>query len=70
LQGPGEIVVTDNGDATSHEPFQQNERSAFNGMALAIVRAKPGERGAITVRVEADGLQPAEVTFLAAPNSR
>ena len=39
IDGPGEIVITDNGDATSHEPFQQNERAAFNGMALAIVRA-------------------------------
>jgi beta-galactosidase len=66
LDGPGEIVVTDNGDATSHEPFQQDERSAFNGMALAIVRAKSGENGAITVRAESDGLQPAEVTFDAA----
>jgi beta-galactosidase len=61
LQGPGEIVVTDNGDATSHEPFQQNERSAYNGMALAVVRAKPGDSGAITIRAESEGLEPGEV---------
>ena len=43
IEGPGEIVATDNGDPTSHEPFQLAERDAFNGLCLVIVRAKPGE---------------------------
>jgi beta-galactosidase len=61
IEGPGEIVATDNGDATSFEPFQSPERNAFNGMALAIVRAKPGETGTIVVKAESDGLKPAKV---------
>ncbi len=56
IDGPGEIVATDNGDATSHQPFQLPEREAFNGMALAIIRAKPGASGEITLRAESAGL--------------
>ncbi len=61
VEGPGEIVATDNGDATSHEPFQQNERKAFNGLCLVIVRAKPGEPGKIKLEAEADGLKRAAI---------
>lgn len=57
IEGPGEIVATDNGDPTSFESFQSSDRNAFNGLALVIVRAKPGEAGRITLRAAADGLQ-------------
>lgn len=59
IDGPGEIVATDNGDATDFTPFPSPQRKAFNGLALAIVRAKPGGRGAITVRAQSDGLPDA-----------
>jgi beta-galactosidase len=61
ITGPGEIIAVDNGDATSHEPFQATNHSAFNGKALAIVRSKPGLSGLIVLKAEADGLEPAEV---------
>jgi beta-galactosidase len=61
VTGPGEIVATDNGDATSFESFQAPEHNAFNGLALVIVRAKPGERGTIVLKAEAEGLQPASI---------
>jgi len=64
LTGPGEIVATDNGDATSFESFQARERAAYNGFALVIVRTKPGMAGAITVRAKADGLASAEATLV------
>ncbi|SFU79487.1 beta-galactosidase GalB [Pseudoduganella namucuonensis] len=63
VEGPGEIVATDNGDPTSFEPFQSPARRAFNGHVLAIVRAKPGTAGAITVRAEADGLRGTAVSL-------
>jgi beta-galactosidase len=44
IDGPGEIVATDNGDPTSFEPFQSPERAAMNGLCLVIVRAKAGAR--------------------------
>lgn len=61
IEGPGEIVATDNGDPTSFEAFQSADRDAFNGLALAIVRARPGTPGKITLRVAAEGLQGATV---------
>jgi beta-galactosidase len=61
IDGPGEIVATDNGDATSHVPFQATERAAFNGQLLAIVRAEAGEIGSITLRATSNGLETAEI---------
>jgi len=61
VTGPGEIIATDNGDATSFESFQSPERKAFNGLALVVVRAKAGPPGAITLRAESAGLAPAEI---------
>ena len=62
VTGPAEIVATDNGDATSHEPFQAKECHAFNGKCLVIVRAQAGAPGAVTIHAEAEGLHAAETT--------
>lgn len=63
LEGPGEIIATDNGDATSHEPFQSKERAAFNGLCLVVVRSKSGEAGKIILKAESEGLREASVTL-------
>ncbi len=63
IDGPGEIVAVDNGDATSFEPFQATQHSAFNGLALVIVRSKPGCPGTFTVKATADNLAPATLTI-------
>lgn len=63
ISGPGEIIATDNGDPTDLNAFPSPDRSAFNGLALAIVRAIPGKAGPITVRVAGDGLTPATLTL-------
>ncbi len=59
IDGPGEIVATDNGDATDLTVFQTSERKAYNGLCLVIVRAKPGQSGGITVTAQSEGLEPA-----------
>jgi len=61
LTGPGEIVATDNGDATSLVSFQSKERQAFNGLALVIVRTQAGQPGDIVLKAKSDGLEAAEV---------
>lgn len=61
VDGPGEIVATDNGDPTSFTPFASHRRAAFNGYALAIVRGVPGEGGEIRVRANSRELGSAEV---------
>lgn len=63
IEGPGEIIATDNGDATSFESFQAPERTAFNGLALVIVRATAGLPGKIRLIAEADGLRDATITI-------
>jgi len=62
IQGPGSIVAVDNGDATSHDPFQVSYRKAYNGMCLVIVKADKGASGSFTVKAESRGLKGAAVT--------
>jgi beta-galactosidase len=57
IEGPGEIVATDNGDPTSFESFQSHDRKAFNGLCLVIVRGKAGQLGKIKLMAKADGLK-------------
>jgi beta-galactosidase len=59
VEGPGEIVATDNGDPTDMTRFPSTERKAFNGLALVIVRARPGAQGRITVTARSEGLSEA-----------
>jgi beta-galactosidase len=61
VDGPGKIVATDNGDATSHESFQATTKSAFNGMCLVIVAAEKGAAGSITLKAESKGMKGASV---------
>jgi beta-galactosidase len=63
IEGPGEIVATDNGDATSFESFQSPERNAYNGLCLVVVRAKAGSRGSIKLTAHSDGLTSSSTTI-------
>jgi beta-galactosidase len=63
ISGPGEIVATDNGDATDMTIFSCHERKAFNGLALAIVKAKRGKTGEITLTAKSEGLTMASTTI-------
>jgi len=62
VQGPGYILATDNGDLSSHEPFQSHERHAFGGHAVALIVARGG--GKITVSARAEGLAAGSVAFM------
>jgi len=63
IEGPGEIVATDNGDPTNMDSFASKERNAFNGLALVIVRSVAGKAGTITVKAKSAGLTEALVTI-------
>ncbi|MES2174354.1 MAG: beta-galactosidase GalB [Pseudomonadota bacterium] len=59
IEGPGQIVATDNGDPTDLTAFPSHSRAAFNGLALAIVKAdRPGK---IILRAHAAGLGETQV---------
>ncbi len=67
IDGPGEIVGTDNGDPTSFEPFQSHDRNAFNGLCLVIIRGKRGAPGKITVTGKCDGLNSGKILIKSVP---
>lgn len=54
-------IGVDNGNPSSHEPFQADRRKTFNGLCLAIVEstATPGE---IRVTASAPGLDPGQAS--------
>jgi len=66
ISGPGVIAAVDNGDETSHEPFQASERHAFRGQCFAILRAT-GASGPITLTASGQGLAPASITIQTQP---
>ena len=72
VTGAGAIAAVDNGNAATVEPFQADHRKAFSGMALLIVRSKPGERGKIHVTATSEGLAQSETDIAAqtTPGSR
>ncbi len=63
LMGPGAIVATDNGDATSFESFASHDRKAFNGLCLVIVRSKAGQTGKIKLTAKSAGLKSGSVSI-------
>lgn len=63
--GPGRVIAVDNGSIVSHEPFQTDQRRAFQGRCIAIVRATESD-GTITVTAEADNVEPGIIKIEAA----
>jgi beta-galactosidase len=57
LDGPGEIVATDNGDPADLVSFSSKERSAYSGMALVIVRSQKGKAGELIITASSPGLK-------------
>ena len=65
ISGPGEIVATDNGDATSFESFQAPERNAFNGLASSSSAPRPASREPSRSRPNPTGLNPPRFASMA-----
>jgi beta-galactosidase len=62
LTGPARLIGVGNGDPSGHEPDQASSRSAFNGLAQAIVQTT-GKGGVIQLTAEAAGLKTARLTL-------
>jgi beta-galactosidase len=62
LTGPAGLIGVGNGDPSSHEPDQASSRSAFSGLAQAIVQTT-SQGGKIKLKAEAAGLKAANVTL-------
>jgi beta-galactosidase len=59
--GNGELVATDNGDPADMNSFTLPTRKTYSGLALAIVKAKEGKKGTITIRAKCKGLKSSEI---------
>jgi beta-galactosidase len=60
VTGAGTIAAVDNGNAATVELFHAEQRRAFNGLALLIVRSRAGQTGQIHVVATSEGLAQAE----------
>ena len=72
VTGPAAVIGVGNGDPSCHEPDrylsdQPSQRSAFNGLCMAIVQGRRGEAGAISVNLTSPGLETSTVTVNATP---
>jgi beta-galactosidase len=65
LDGPGEIVATDNGDPTDMQAFPSHDRRAFHGKCLVIVRSLPGQNGKVHIRASSPDLDSGTTTIVA-----
>jgi len=64
VQGAGSLVAVGNGNPISHENFISNERKAWNGLCLAIIKAARQE-GAIHLTASAEGLELCKISLKA-----
>jgi beta-galactosidase len=69
VNGPGSVLGVGNGDPSCHEPDKASERSAFNGLCMAIVQSKRGDAGQVVVSVTSAGLEAATVSLATAAGS-
>jgi beta-galactosidase len=68
VTGPGEIVATDSGSNTDHEPFRLSHRHLFAGRMIAILRAT-GSPGEIRVAASAPGMAGGAASVKAVPGA-
>jgi beta-galactosidase len=60
--GNGLIEGVDNGDPVSHESFKANQRKAFHGLCLVVVKGSD-KKGIINLKASAEGLESTSVTI-------
>lgn len=66
VSGPAQIVATDNGSNTDHEPFNLPQHHLYGGRAVVLVRATASS-GVIRVHADSPGLTGADGLLSAVP---
>ncbi|MFA9468432.1 beta-N-acetylglucosaminidase domain-containing protein [Streptococcus sp. E24BD] len=62
VEGPAELVAMDNGNPVDHQSYQDDNRQAFGGKVVAILKMT-GKTGDVRVTASADGLTSSTQTF-------
>lgn len=63
VEGVGRLEAVGNGDPTSTASFQADNRKAFNGLCLAILKASK-EKGEISLTAQSKGLKKASISII------
>lgn len=61
-KGSGDIIATDNGNTANHEKYTSHDRKAFQGKAVALVKANAAS-GSIIIKAESPGLSGDSITI-------
>jgi beta-galactosidase len=64
VTGPGHLLGVGNGNPICHEPDKASQRSAFNGLCLAIIQTSRAP-GAIAIQATSPGLKSGSATIAA-----
>lgn len=64
VEGPARMIAVDNGDHSSNDLFDGNEKQLYEGFAMAIVRSSKDEPGKVKVTVSCKGLKGAAKTVM------
>ena len=63
IDGPATLAAVGNGDQTSLASFQVNNRKAFNGKCLLVIKSTK-EKGTVTVTATSKGLKSKTITIV------
>jgi beta-galactosidase len=69
ITNSGKIIGVDNGNIISHESYQSPERSAYNGKAIAIIKATQ-DAGKIEIKASAEGLEEGSIVVEIVPEKK
>ena len=61
IDGPAVIVGVDNGDIKDVDPYISNQRKAWKGKALVIIKSIYGKAGTVKLKVSSEGFKDALV---------
>lgn len=64
VEGPARMIAVDNGDHSSNDLFDGNEKQLYEGFAMAIVRSSKDEPGKVKLTVNCKGLKGAAKTVM------
>jgi len=67
VEGAGFIAAVDSANSNSHEPYQASQRRAYQGMCLALIKAR-ANKGKITITATSPGLQSASMELTVSPS--
>jgi beta-galactosidase len=61
IEGPGEIIATDNGDPADLNSFASKQRKLYAGCLLVVIRSIAGKPGAIKLKASSSGVMSASL---------